>query len=57
MLRRNLQFSVDEDSGRTVIKVVDTDSEEVIRQIPPEEILNISRSLQKIEGALFDAEA
>ena len=32
-LQRSLQFSIDESSGRTVIKVVDKDTKEVIRQI------------------------
>jgi len=34
--QRDLQFSVDQDSGRTVIKVVDSETEQVIRQIPSE---------------------
>ena len=44
-VRRNLQFSIDKESGRTVIKVIDSDSEEVIRQIPPEEVLALARRL------------
>lgn len=42
---RSLRFSVDEDSGRTLIKVVDTQTEEVIRQIPSEEALRILRHI------------
>ncbi|WJW74583.1 flagellar protein FlaG [Thiohalobacter sp. IOR34] len=42
-MNRELRFSIDEDSGRTVIRVIDPDSEEVIRQIPPEEILSLAR--------------
>ena len=54
-LNRSLQFSVDDDSGRTVIKVIDPQSDEVIRQIPPEEILAIARVLQEqVKGALFE---
>ncbi len=45
---RNLQFSVDEDLGRTVIKVVDSESDEVIRQIPAEELLEIAKSVQEL---------
>lgn len=44
-LNRDLQFTVDEDSGRTVIKVLDTETKEVIRQIPPEELLRIAHHL------------
>ena len=47
--RRELQFSVDEDSGRTVIKVMDMNTNEVIRQIPNEEALKFARMLE--EGA------
>jgi len=57
LLRRNLQFSVDDDSGRMVIKVVDSQTDEVIRQIPKEEMLEIARSLEKAEGLLFRAKA
>lgn len=42
---RSLQFSVDEDSGRTVIKIIDTATGEQIKQIPAEELLEISRKL------------
>jgi flagellar protein FlaG len=43
LLQRHLSFSVDEDSGRTVVKVIDTKTEEVIRQIPAEHVLSIAR--------------
>lgn len=41
-LQRQLQFSVDEDSGRTIITVIDRESGKIIRQIPPEELLQIA---------------
>ncbi len=44
-MQRELQFSVDEDSGRTIITVIDSDSGKIIRQIPPEEILQIAKSV------------
>lgn len=44
-MQRELQFSVDEDSGRTIIRVIDSDSGKIIRQIPPEELLQIARSV------------
>lgn len=45
MVQRELEFSVDKDSGRTVIKVMDLATKEVIRQIPNEEALNFARKL------------
>lgn len=42
---RSLNISVDGDLGTTVIQVVDADTEELVRQIPAEEILQIARFL------------
>ena len=56
-IRRDLQFSVDEDSGETVVKVVDPETEEVIRQIPPKELLTLSQRLDEAAGLLIKAEA
>ncbi len=36
-LGRELQFEVDDDSGQTVVKVIDPETDEVVRQIPSEE--------------------
>lgn len=49
-VQRNLNFSVDEDSGETVVKVIDAQSDEVIRQIPSEEMLALARRLRELEG-------
>ncbi len=42
-IQRDLQFSIDEESGRNVVKVIDSKSKEVIRQIPSEEVLALAR--------------
>ncbi|NCA72391.1 MAG: flagellar protein FlaG [Sphingobacteriia bacterium] len=52
-MARNLQFSVDQDLGRTVVRVVDTSTEEVIRQIPPEEVLAFAKAVDKLKGLLI----
>ncbi|KFI21967.1 flagellar protein FlaG [Nitrosococcus oceani] len=44
-VRRELQFSIDEATGRTVIKVVDRENGEMIRQIPSEEIMALARRI------------
>jgi flagellar protein FlaG len=44
---RDLQFSIDQDSGATVVKVIDSKTEKVIRQIPNEETLKLARSLSE----------
>lgn len=53
-MTNNLQFSIDDDSGRTVVKVVDRQTEEVLRQIPSEEMLDIARTLGKLKGLLVE---
>jgi flagellar protein FlaG len=60
-IQRNLQFTVDKESGTLVVKVIDSKSEKVIRQIPTEETLRLARTLvdQKDEGAfnIFSSKA
>ncbi len=48
-VQRDLSFNMDEDSGKTVIKVVDTESGELIRQIPSEEVLAIASQLREFQ--------
>jgi flagellar protein FlaG len=45
-----LSFTVDSESGNNVVKVIDTASKEVIRQIPSEEVIAISQALDKLQG-------
>lgn len=57
MMGNNLQFSVDEDTGIDVVKVVDNDTKEVIRQIPSPEVLSIAKALDKLQGLLVKDKA
>ena len=53
-LRRDVQFRVDKDSNRVIVSVVNSESGEVIRQIPSEEVLAVARSLDQLQqGLLF----
>ena len=56
-IQRSLEFSVDEDSGRTIITVVDRETKQVIRQIPPKEILAIAKRIDHAAGILLEAHA
>ena len=57
-VHRDLLFSVDQDSGNTVIKVIDSESKETIRQIPAEEVLQVAKSIRNtIEGNLLKVTA
>lgn len=48
LIDKKLQFSVDEDSGRQVVRVTDKLSGDVIRQIPSEEVLRLARNLSEL---------
>ncbi len=52
-IERNLEFSVDEESGRTIITVTDPETDEIIRQIPPEDLLYMVKALQENSASLF----
>ena len=45
-LQRALQFRVDKDSGQTVVRVLDAKTDQVIRQIPTEEVLFIANKMR-----------
>jgi flagellar protein FlaG len=55
-LKRNLEFSIDDTSGRVVVKVIASDSGEVVRQIPSETVLKLAHSLSDASSLLFSAE-
>ncbi|MCX7178486.1 MAG: flagellar protein FlaG [Proteobacteria bacterium] len=48
-----LQFSVDHTSGRSVIRITDPSTNEVIRQIPSEEALQIAKGLDQFQKGLL----
>ena len=50
---RNLEFSVDTDTHRTVVKMVDTSTGELIRQFPSEATLAISRGIDQFQRGLL----
>lgn len=50
---RNLEFSVDSDSQKTIVRVVDTRTGELIRQVPTETALEISRSIDQFQRGLL----
>ena len=52
-----LEFSVDDDIKRVVVKVVDRETEEVILQIPSEEMIAIAKALDNIKGLFIKQQA
>jgi flagellar protein FlaG len=53
----SMEFSLDSESGRVVVKIIDSATQEVVRQIPMEEILALAKALDKFQGLLFHKEA
>ncbi|MFS2033479.1 flagellar protein FlaG [Polaromonas sp. CT11-55] len=47
-----VQFEFDKEADTMVVKVVDVESGELIRQMPSEEVVRISRALGKLQGLL-----
>lgn len=56
-VKRALTFSLDEDSGATIIKVIDRNTDEVIRQIPREEFLRVQNAVSKSIGMILNESA
>lgn len=49
----NLKFAVDEETGEHVVKVLNPETGDVIRQFPPEEFLQVIENLRNLKGMLF----
>ena len=56
-LNRAIRFSRDKESNIDVIKVVNPDNGDVVRQIPPEHAIRVSEGLKSMRGMLFDDKA
>ena len=50
----HLQIEVDPDLERVIVKILKGDSGEVIRQIPPKEVIDLAKNLSGAKGALFE---
>lgn len=52
-----LQFEIDRDTDKVIVKVIDRNSGEVIRQIPNEEVVRIAKVMGEMPGLLVDEAA
>ncbi len=50
----SVRFEKDSDLDELIVKVVDRQTSEVIRQIPPEELVNLSKHLQELRGNIVN---
>lgn len=55
--QRSLSFSVDEESNQVVVTVKNTETDEVVRQIPNEETLKFARHIESMMGLIFNDKA
>lgn len=55
--QRSLAFSLDEASGHIVMQIRDSQTNELIRQIPGEDVLKLAKQLDDLTGVLFKAQA
>lgn len=51
---RRLEFSINEDINQVIVKIVDQDSGEVVKQIPPEDVVKVHARIREAIGLLFD---
>lgn len=56
-LNHGVRFEIDDSSDTIITKVIDRETNEIIRQYPPEEMLDIARRLREYVGVLLDIEA
>lgn len=54
-MNRGLEFSVDKDSGRDVIRVIDRSTGDLVKQFPSEEVLTLVAKLSEMVGGFVDA--
>lgn len=55
--QRNSKFIFHQDLERYYVEVVDAQSQEVIKEVPPKELLDAYYEMQKLAGKIFDTQA
>ncbi|MEE9466315.1 MAG: flagellar protein FlaG [Candidatus Neomarinimicrobiota bacterium] len=51
-----ITFDIDEETGRSVVRVLDKETGEVVRQVPPEELLALVARMRQLSGLIFSEE-
>jgi len=54
VFNKRLSFSVNEEIGRVVVKVIDTESDKVVKEIPPPEMQRLLARLKETVGLIVD---
>lgn len=53
----HLQFQIDQELDRVIVRIVNAQSGEMIRQIPPDEVIRLAKSLKQTTGVLLTRQA
>lgn len=53
----SLRFSIEQSSGKTIVKVTDSETGEVLRQIPSDEMLSLPKAINNMQGLLLSQRA
>jgi len=56
MFHRKIHLEIEKDLNIVVVKIIDEDTDKVIRQIPPEELIELSKHAEELRGILIDKE-
>jgi flagellar protein FlaG len=54
IFNKRLQFEVDQNSNQVIVKVIDKETDKVIKEIPPEELQRLSKHIKQAIGLLYD---
>lgn len=57
LLNHRLKFNIDDDTGRLQVKVIDHQTGEIVREVPPERLLAFVKRFEEFMGLLFDEKA
>ena len=53
----SLSFAVDHDTGKAIVRVTDQTTGQLIRQIPSQEAIDLAKSINQMQGVLFNKKA
>ena len=57
VMNHSIRFSIDESTSELVVKIVDKNTDKILKQIPPEEVLTLKERIQEMRGLLVEERA
>lgn len=51
-----ISFSIDSETGKPIVRVINKETGQIIRQLPPEDLLKLVDNLQNLTGLIFSEE-